>query len=280
MATQASAAAGISPREAEVLALVGEHRSNAEIGARLFISVRTVETHVSSLLRKLGVPDRRALASVAGELARAERSSEALASLPSSLTSFVGRKQERVALGEAIRAHRQVTAVGPGGVNLDAATVAVLERWRETQGLEASVAGEAWEGGDDPYVLTDELGRPLHPDAISNRFEAAQRGAEVPRIPMHGLRHTAATLALKAGGPVHVDNLELTAPLHGKANRRHAHAHHRHYRPRTRLHHRVHAGVGGVHPHRCECARRRRASRRGDRPGRLRTPGSRAHTTR
>jgi predicted ATPase len=108
-----------------VLALVGEHRSNAEIGARLFISVRTVETHVSSLLRKLGVPDRRALASVAGELARAERSSEALASLPSPLTSFVGRKHERVALGEAIRAHRQVTAVGPGGVGKTRLALAV-----------------------------------------------------------------------------------------------------------------------------------------------------------
>ena len=80
MATQPSAAAGISPREAEVLALVGEHLSNAEIGARLFISVRTVETHVSSLLRKLGVPDRRALARRAAELASAERSSAALAS--------------------------------------------------------------------------------------------------------------------------------------------------------------------------------------------------------
>ena len=54
--------AGISAREAEVLALLGEHLSNAEIGARLFISVRTVESHVSSLLRKLEVPDRRALA--------------------------------------------------------------------------------------------------------------------------------------------------------------------------------------------------------------------------
>jgi len=57
-----TAPAGISDREAEVLTLVGEHRSNAEIAAQLFISVRTVETHVSSLLRKLGVPDRRALA--------------------------------------------------------------------------------------------------------------------------------------------------------------------------------------------------------------------------
>jgi DNA-binding CsgD family transcriptional regulator len=109
-------AAGISAREAEVLTLVGQHRSNAEIGAQLFISVRTVETHVSSLLRKLGVPDRRALADRAAELARAERMSKAMAALPSPLTSFVGRTQERTALREAVEAHRQVTAVGPGGV--------------------------------------------------------------------------------------------------------------------------------------------------------------------
>jgi len=56
----------ISAREAEVLAALGERLSNAEIGARLFISVRTVESHVSSLLRKLQVADRRALAAVAG----------------------------------------------------------------------------------------------------------------------------------------------------------------------------------------------------------------------
>ena len=69
MSSQASATAGISAREAEVLTLVAQHLSNAEIGARLFISVRTVETHVSSLLRKLGVPDRRGLAQLAAELA-------------------------------------------------------------------------------------------------------------------------------------------------------------------------------------------------------------------
>jgi len=57
--------ADISEREAEVLAFVGEHRSNAEIAKQLHISVRTVESHVSSLLRKLGVSDRRALAAFA-----------------------------------------------------------------------------------------------------------------------------------------------------------------------------------------------------------------------
>ncbi len=60
--------AGVSDREAEVLALVGDHLTNAEIAGRLFISVRTVESHVSSLLRKLGLTDRRTLADLAASL--------------------------------------------------------------------------------------------------------------------------------------------------------------------------------------------------------------------
>jgi predicted ATPase/DNA-binding CsgD family transcriptional regulator len=107
--------AGISAREAEVLAAIGEHLSNAEIGARLFISVRTVESHVSSLLRKLGATDRRELADLAGGISEAE-DERAVLSLPSPLTSFVGRAQERAALAQALQAHREVTAVGPGGV--------------------------------------------------------------------------------------------------------------------------------------------------------------------
>jgi predicted ATPase/DNA-binding CsgD family transcriptional regulator len=112
---------GISAREAEVLAALGEHLSNAEIAARLFISIRTVESHVSSLLRKLQVDDRRALAAVAASV-HATRPREpgaptTVASvLPSPLTPFVGRVAERVALTEALREQRLVTAVGPGGI--------------------------------------------------------------------------------------------------------------------------------------------------------------------
>ena len=105
--------------------MLGEHRSNAEIGAQLFISVRTVETHVSSLLRKLGVRDRRALADLAAELARVEQSSQALAGLPSPLTPFIGRARERAELRDAVGAHRQVTAVGPGGVGKTRLALAV-----------------------------------------------------------------------------------------------------------------------------------------------------------
>ena len=109
---------GVSAREAEVLAALGEHLTNAEIATRLFISVRTVESHVSSLLRKLQVTDRRALAAAAATLrpAAPDSPAAALPPLPSPLTSFVGRDAERAALAAALRTHRLVTAVGPGGV--------------------------------------------------------------------------------------------------------------------------------------------------------------------
>ncbi|MGW7132776.1 ATP-binding protein [Streptomyces bobili] len=114
----------ISVRESEVLALLGEHLSNAEISSRLFISVRTVESHVSALLRKLDVADRRALARRAAELARAERP-RPVSALPTPLTAFVGRVRERAELAEAVKTRRQVTAVGPGGVGKTRLALAV-----------------------------------------------------------------------------------------------------------------------------------------------------------
>jgi DNA-binding CsgD family transcriptional regulator len=53
---------GVTAREAEVLALVAEGMSNAEIAEKLYLSVRTVESHVSSLLTKLGAASRTELA--------------------------------------------------------------------------------------------------------------------------------------------------------------------------------------------------------------------------
>lgn len=58
-------ASGISPREHEVLVLLCERLSDAEIADRLFISRRTVSSHVAHLFTKLGVNSRREAAAFA-----------------------------------------------------------------------------------------------------------------------------------------------------------------------------------------------------------------------
>src|SRR5262249_6179288 len=50
--------AGLTRRELDVLELVAAGLQNSEIASRLFLSVKTVETHVAAILKKLGVRSR------------------------------------------------------------------------------------------------------------------------------------------------------------------------------------------------------------------------------
>ena len=59
--------ADLTPRETEVLVLVAEGLSNAEISGRLFLSPATTKTHVSRILTKLAARDRAQLVAIAYE---------------------------------------------------------------------------------------------------------------------------------------------------------------------------------------------------------------------
>jgi DNA-binding NarL/FixJ family response regulator len=50
---------GLAARQLDVLDLVAQGLTDAEIGQRLFVSTRTVDHHVSAVLAKLGVATRR-----------------------------------------------------------------------------------------------------------------------------------------------------------------------------------------------------------------------------
>jgi DNA-binding CsgD family transcriptional regulator len=59
---------GLTQREREVLDLICDGRTNAEIAAQLFISAKTVDHHVSAVLAKLDAPTRSVAASRAARL--------------------------------------------------------------------------------------------------------------------------------------------------------------------------------------------------------------------
>jgi DNA-binding NarL/FixJ family response regulator len=64
---------GLTPREEEVLAMLCQRLTNAEIAEQLYLSHRTVEDYVSRLLSKLNVSNRRDAAAMAARLGLVSR---------------------------------------------------------------------------------------------------------------------------------------------------------------------------------------------------------------
>lgn len=71
---------------------------------------------------------------------------------------------------------------------------------RARQLQEKSLLGGAYEDHDLVFARPD--GRPIHPDYFSQTFVRTVKRLKLPRIRLHDLRHTHATLGLAAGIPV------------------------------------------------------------------------------
>jgi len=104
----------------------------------------------------------------------------------------------------------------PRVIELDSRTVAALRTLRAHQGEERLLLGDAYT--DLGLVFCRPDGRPYHPEAFSKTFDrrlSQSAFTDLPRIRLHDLRHTWATLALVAGVDVKIvsERLGHSSPL-------------------------------------------------------------------
>jgi integrase len=96
---------------------------------------------------------------------------------------------------------------------LDDALVKALTALRKQMAKESEAAGTAyraaladldWYTPGDEYVITDELGVPVHPEWYSDEFGRLLRRAGLRKIRLHDSRHTTLSLMEKAGVPISI----------------------------------------------------------------------------
>ncbi|GAC1324670.1 MAG: hypothetical protein NVSMB13_06480 [Mycobacteriales bacterium] len=85
--------------------------------------------------------------------------------------------------------------------------MSVLRSHKAAQAAERLGWGAAYQ--DHGLVFVREDGSPLRPEYVTRRFIALSAAAGVPRIVLHGLRHTRASHALAAGVPLTVVSRQL-----------------------------------------------------------------------
>jgi integrase len=95
---------------------------------------------------------------------------------------------------------RPKTLRGERKLALDPETIRILTEHRAGQDRERALLGDGYV--DNDLVFAREDGSPVHPDYFSKTFDRTVKRLKLPKIRLHDLRHTHATLGLAAG--VHV----------------------------------------------------------------------------
>jgi integrase len=103
----------------------------------------------------------------------------------------------RVVSGQGYIVAEPKSAAGRRRISLGPVAVTALRQHRATQAELRLGLGSLWQSGD--WVFTRPDGRHLDPDVISHRFKKLVQELDIPRVRLHDLRHTHATLLLLAG---------------------------------------------------------------------------------
>ncbi|MGW5689124.1 site-specific integrase [Nonomuraea sp. NPDC003754] len=92
-------------------------------------------------------------------------------------------------------------------VKMGKANVQLLRAWRKVQAADKLAAGRAWV--DSGKVFTDELGRPLDLNWLTDHTEWLMKKSGLPPVRFHDMRHCAATIMLASG----MDMKDVSATL-------------------------------------------------------------------
>jgi integrase len=106
-------------------------------------------------------------------------------------------RQTIINIAYAVTISEPKTARGRRTISLDPATVAMLHQHRHQQRQERQAAGKDYVDQDLVFARPD--GQPIHPDLFTQTFDRTVARLGLRRIRLHDLRHTYATLALRAG---------------------------------------------------------------------------------
>lgn len=117
-------------------------------------------------------------------------------------------------------------------VRLDEVTATSLRRWKAAQAEDRLAFGPAYkvDGGwpirtEAAWLVTESDGEIVNPDTLLRRWRALVKAAGVKPIPLHGARHTYATLALDANVRLDIvsrqlghSSVAITADVYGHAD--------------------------------------------------------------
>jgi len=102
-------------------------------------------------------------------------------------------RRSRITVDREIVDVRPKTKSGIRTISLDPESLRALRQQKKRRAQD-KLRSSKWQ--DTDYVFTDEDGGPLRPDAVTKHFDRLVKASGLPRITVHGLRHTNATIAL------------------------------------------------------------------------------------
>ncbi|MCU1399648.1 MAG: Tyrosine recombinase XerC [Acidimicrobiales bacterium] len=116
-------------------------------------------------------------------------------------TSHLAVTRSLVSVGYELHETRGKSRTARRPINLDPRTLEILHDWRQHR---ANEDPEFDRDNPDAHVFARPDGQPTHPQLLSDAFQKLVHRSGLPRVRFHDLRHTHATLLLKAGVPIKV----------------------------------------------------------------------------